>query len=180
MRRAGTTDGLAERLSAMEPAERRSALSDTVRGQVAAVLGFSDGSAIDPQRPFQDLGFDSLTAVEFRNQLGRATGLQLPATLVFDYPTPVALTDHLMGYFGEAGAENEEAGILRIFAELDQIEDSLTILAEDSTVRTRLTARLKELLSGLNGTGESDVADQLESASDDEMFAFIDNELEIS
>ncbi|MEV4019629.1 type I polyketide synthase [Nonomuraea angiospora] len=180
MRRAGATDGLAERLSAMEPAERRSALSDTVRGQVAAVLGFSDGSAIDPQRPFQDLGFDSLTAVEFRNQLGRATGLRLPATLVFDYPTPVALTDHLMGYFGEAGANDEEAGILRIFAELDQIQDSLTTLAEDSTVRARLTARLKELLSGLNGTGESDVADQLESASDDEMFAFIDNELEIS
>ncbi|MEO3807298.1 SDR family NAD(P)-dependent oxidoreductase [Nonomuraea sp. B1E8] len=179
VRRAGTGDGLADRLATLEPDERRSALADIVRGQAATVLGFTDGSAIDPQRPFQDLGFDSLTAVEFRNQLGRATGLRLPATAVFDYPTPVALTEHLMGYFAET--KDEEAGILRFFAELDQIEESLTTLAEDSTVRSRLTTRLKELLSGLNGPGgTSDVVDQIESASDDEMFAFIDNELEIS
>ncbi|MEO3797854.1 SDR family NAD(P)-dependent oxidoreductase [Nonomuraea sp. B10E15] len=179
VRRAGTGDGLADRLATLEPDERRSALADIVRGQAATVLGFSDGSAIDPQRPFQDLGFDSLTAVEFRNQLGKATGLRIPATAVFDYPTPVALTEHLMGYFAET--KDEEAGILRFFAELDQIEESLTTLAEDSTVRSRLTTRLKELLSGLNGPGgTSDVVDQIESASDDEMFAFIDNELEIS
>ncbi|WP_281284619.1 type I polyketide synthase [Nonomuraea diastatica] len=179
VRRVGTGDGLADRLATLEPDERRSALADIVRGQAATVLGFTDGSAIDPQRPFQDLGFDSLTAVEFRNQLGKATGLRLPATAVFDYPTPVALTEHLMGYFAET--KDEEAGILRFFAELDQIEDSLTTLAEDSTVRSRLTTRLKELLSGLNGPGgTSDVVDQIESASDDEMFAFIDNELEIS
>ncbi|MGP3937924.1 SDR family NAD(P)-dependent oxidoreductase [Nonomuraea sp. KM88] len=179
VRRAGTGDGLADRLATLEPDERRSALADIVRGQAATVLGFSDGSAIDLQRPFQDLGFDSLTAVEFRNQLGKATGLRIPATAVFDYPTPVALTEHLMGYFAET--KDEEAGILRFFAELDQIEESLTTLAEDSTVRSRLTTRLKELLSGLNGPGgTSDVVDQIESASDDEMFAFIDNELEIS
>ncbi|MGP3965807.1 SDR family NAD(P)-dependent oxidoreductase, partial [Nonomuraea sp. 3N208] len=178
-RRAAAVDGLADRLAAMEPAERESALSDLVRGQVATVLGFADASAIDPQRRFQDLGFDSLTAVEFRNRLSTVTGLRLPATLVFDYPTSAELIEYLMGHFD--GAEDEEAGILRLFAELDTIETSMARMTEDSTVRDRLVARLKEVLSGLNGSGgEAGIADQIEAASDDEMFAFIDNELEVS
>ncbi|WP_327585127.1 SDR family NAD(P)-dependent oxidoreductase [Nonomuraea sp. NBC_00507] len=179
VRRAGTAEGLAERLAALDPAERESALSDLVRGQVATILGFAGGSAIEPRRQFQDLGFDSLTAVEFRNQLSKSTGLRLPATVIFDYPTPAELTEHLMGHFD--GAQDEEAGILRLFAELDNIENSTAKLAEESTARGRIVARLKEVLAGLNDPAvQNGVADQLEAATDDEMFAFIDNEFEIS
>ncbi|WP_449066618.1 beta-ketoacyl synthase N-terminal-like domain-containing protein, partial [Planomonospora algeriensis] len=93
--RAGGGNGLAERLAAMESAERRSLLSDLVRQEVATVLGHSSKEAVQPDRAFQDLGFDSLTAVEFRNRLSGVTGMRLPATLIFDYPTAQAVADYV-------------------------------------------------------------------------------------
>ncbi|MFJ9581344.1 type I polyketide synthase [Streptomyces sp. NPDC101191] len=86
---------LRERLAGLAPADRLDRISDLVRGQAAALLGYSGPEAIDAQRPFGDMGFDSLAAVEFRNGLGTATGLRLPATLSFDYPTPAGLAAHL-------------------------------------------------------------------------------------
>ncbi|MFC9892560.1 SDR family NAD(P)-dependent oxidoreductase [Nocardia sp. NPDC127579] len=99
-RRAAPVDSGAElrrRLADTPEIERSSVLVEVVRAQAAAVLGHADASAIATDRAFNELGFDSITAIEFRNGLMAATGLRLPATLIFDYPSPQALAGHLMG-----------------------------------------------------------------------------------
>ncbi|MGH3379218.1 MAG: SDR family NAD(P)-dependent oxidoreductase, partial [Actinoallomurus sp.] len=87
--------GLRDRLAGLSPAEQERLLVDTVRTLVAKVLGHLSSDAIDVNRAFRDLGFDSLTAVEARNRLSAATGVHLATTLLFDYPSTVAVARHL-------------------------------------------------------------------------------------
>ncbi|MFI9643206.1 SDR family NAD(P)-dependent oxidoreductase [Micromonospora sp. NPDC051925] len=94
------TSGWAADLAALPTEERERAATALVLSQVAAVLGHASAERIDAGRAFQELGFDSLTAVELRNGLSASTGLRLPATLIFDYPSPRDLARHLLNEIG--------------------------------------------------------------------------------
>ena len=84
------------RLLNLSEQERRRAAVEAVARETATVLGHGSAEAVDGQRTFKELGFDSLTAVELRNRLNKISGLSLPATLIFDHPTPVAVADRLL------------------------------------------------------------------------------------
>ncbi|WP_207709994.1 type I polyketide synthase [Actinomadura macrotermitis] len=92
---AAGAEGFGHRLAGLGKADRDRAALDLVRAQVAAVLGHDGPAAVRPERAFAELGFDSLAAVELRNALTTATGLRLGSTLIFDYPTPKALAEHV-------------------------------------------------------------------------------------
>ncbi|MFG2833288.1 SDR family NAD(P)-dependent oxidoreductase, partial [Streptomyces sp. NPDC048434] len=93
---AAVVGGLAARLAALAPAEREQEVLQIVRSATAVVLGHARPGDVDPQRAFRDMGIDSLTGLELRNRLAAETGLSLPATLIFDHPTPVELARYLV------------------------------------------------------------------------------------
>ncbi|WP_032769966.1 type I polyketide synthase, partial [Streptomyces sp. CNS654] len=172
-------DELRRRLEAMSEPEREAELVRLVRTHAAAVLGHPVDE-VGADRVFRELGFDSLTAVELRNRLTRATGLRLPAGLAFDHPTAAAAATflHTELRFGSEAADASGASLL---AELDKLETAMAGKEPDNLTRTRVTMRLQAFLAkwsdGRAETEQADVSQKLESASDDEIFDFINQEL---
>ncbi|MER6356891.1 SDR family NAD(P)-dependent oxidoreductase [Streptomyces sp. NPDC001634] len=182
---SGTAVPFTEQLRLLPAEERERAALDLVRTHTAAVLGHSDPEAVDADRPFKSLGFDSLTAVEMRNRLGTATGLTLRATLIFSYPTPAVLARYLL----EQCAPPEARPADLLLAELDKLEAVMAGVdtaadgaPDDDGLNDKVTARLRELLTRWTGgaDGTTTAGTGLESATDDEMFDLINKELGIS
>jgi NADP-dependent 3-hydroxy acid dehydrogenase YdfG len=114
---------LVERLAGLPTAGQEQLVLDLVLREAAAILGHTSATGLRPGIAFRDAGFDSLTAVEFRNRLAATTGQQLPATLVFDYPTPHVLASWLLSVILPAAGESmdasaEEAEIRRALASI--------------------------------------------------------------
>ncbi|MCL9758987.1 acyl carrier protein, partial [Frankia sp. AiPa1] len=156
--RADIGADLRARLGELAESGRGELLRELVRTHAADVLGYPDGRSVEVDRGLLELGFDSLTAVDLRNRLGAATGLRLPATLLFDYPTVRELADHLAEELAPASAA--------------PASDPLAGPAD-------LDGRpgLRDLGGRSDRTDLDGTADRIESASDDEIFAFIDEEL---
>ena len=177
LRRAGQRRGsLSDQLAGTTEADRPAAVLELVMTHVAAVLGHSGHAAMDAERPFKDLGFDSLSAVELKNRLTRASGLKLPTTLVFDHPSPAAVAELLCSKVDGAGPAPDP-----IDAELDKIDRMLGVVASDDTERERVARRLRSLLAKLaddtpaSGNGVTD--EMIHAATASDILALIDEEL---
>ncbi|MER5556915.1 type I polyketide synthase, partial [Streptomyces sp. NPDC002793] len=172
---AAAGPGLRERLTGMPEAERNASLLSVVLGAVAAVLGHVTGESVDARRPFGDLGFDSLTAVELRDRLRAETGLDLPSSLVFDHPTPADLVRRLHDELGPV------TGAASLLSELDTLEAEFVATPPDGLTRARVAVRLQSFLSRWADERQSadpdDGTTDLDDVTDEEMLSLIDREL---
>ncbi len=167
------------RLVGLSENEVKNALLELVHSQTALVLGHASSRTVGVGQTFKDLGLDSLAGVELRNALNSATGLQLAATLIFDYPTPDELASHLVGYLTQGNTDTQP-----VEAELAGLERALSSISVDDDERAEIGKRLRSLMSWWVDQGEdSDLDgsdDELESATDDEIFQVLDSELGVS
>jgi acyl transferase domain-containing protein len=167
---------LAEQLQALTPDDQHRQLVELVCAHAATVLGHSGSRDIDVERAFQDIGFESLTGVELRNRLKTATGLALSRTLIFDFPNPSALAEHLRRQL--LHADREESGDEKIWSSLRKIPlrelrrtgllDKLLLLAGESEMPLADPEVSNDVIDSLSADAliamalESDKADDAE------------------
>ncbi|UGT45355.1 SDR family NAD(P)-dependent oxidoreductase [Nocardia yamanashiensis] len=172
---AADSGQLVARLLGRSAEEQQRVLLGVIGVHAAAVLGHTGSDALEPDKPFSAIGFDSLGVMEFRNRLKSAAGVQLPATAMFDHPTPAALADFLRRELVPA-----DAAARALAAEVDALTRSFAAAELTTSERSDLAGKLSALLRKLEDaavvrTDRGDSAGDLESADDDELFDFIDS-----
>ncbi|MFC8394637.1 SDR family oxidoreductase [Streptomyces sp. NPDC057238] len=171
---------LRRRLEGLPHGQRTDAVLEVVRAHTAAVLGYGPEEPLEDRRPFKELGFDSVTGVELRNRLNAETGLRLPATLVFEHPTPTALAGHVLAELGVGAAAEARRPV-----DVDALEAAVTALDASALAPAdtdRLSAVSRALQEILARAGDRQAPPEepheapqaLDDASDDELFQFID------
>ncbi|MCK2241789.1 SDR family NAD(P)-dependent oxidoreductase [Crossiella sp. S99.2] len=169
---------LTAKLGGLSEKEQETLLADLVATECAHLLGYDNHADLDRLRGFVDLGMTSLNGVELRNVLGARTGLRLPAALIFDYANILELARYLRGQLVDSAGEGAA------FTELARLEAAVAGSELDEESRTKLVNGLAQLLWTLQDGRAQPGADQhevgLATASDDEMFALIDEELGLS
>ncbi|MEO6089498.1 MAG: SDR family NAD(P)-dependent oxidoreductase [Umezawaea sp.] len=166
-----------QRFAGLREAEVERLLSDLVRAEAAAVLGHASAGVIGADKAFREQGFDSLTAVEMRDRLRVATGLALPAALVFDHPTPRAVAHYLRSRL----AVHEPSAPGSVLDELSRFESALWSTSADSADHDAIRERLEQLLSRLPHSASTSSArsseEDIKTLPVDELLSMIDEEL---
>ncbi|MGV0638387.1 type I polyketide synthase [Mycobacterium kansasii] len=179
---AASMPDLISRLQSLSPEQRHRELVDVIITNAATVLGHSSAVDIDAHKPFQDLGFDSLTAVELRNRIKAATGMTLSPTLIFDYPTPAALAEHLAQQLDSTVPvlADEQPDRLARFDDVARELDTLVNRTDwTSEEKDQVSERLRAMLAGLATPSAAIVSQDADitTASESELFAILDEEL---
>jgi acyl transferase domain-containing protein/acyl carrier protein len=177
LRRVSAAASLKARLAALDAAEQELLLLRVVRGAIAIATS-AEASSIKPNQPVQELGLDSLMALELRRSLAAQTGLRLPASLLFDYPTPAKLARRL---HRELLASLPNA-LTPVLAELDRLESLLVTVDANGGGQDQLAIRLKAFakkwIAELEPSGVDRATEQtLYQANDEELYRLIDKSL---
>ncbi|MEU6767616.1 SDR family NAD(P)-dependent oxidoreductase [Streptomyces sp. NPDC046853] len=172
---SGPVSPLLKRLAGLGKDERERAVVELVQEEVADILGHDDPREIEADRAFQELGFDSLSAVELRNRLNKASGVRFANTVVFDYPSVGALAGFLDGQLADridelTRATRGDSAPDTVLSHLGELEERIRGVGDDDTLRRQITEQLQRLLE-LTGAG---LDEDLDSASDEELFALVD------
>jgi polyketide synthase 7 len=180
---AASMTSLVARLHGLTPPQRHGHLVDLVCSNAATVLGRQNAADINVGAVFQDIGFDSLTAVELRNRLKTATGLSLSPTLIFDYPTPTALAEHLDTRLAVTTTGADQPNLMARFNDITR--ELQTLLNQPGWTpddKTNLSARIRTILTTLSSDlephdpqGPDD--EDIHAATESQLFAILDEEL---
>jgi NAD(P)-dependent dehydrogenase (short-subunit alcohol dehydrogenase family)/acyl carrier protein len=177
---AASMSGLRARMQGLSTEQRHRELVDLVCTNAAIVLGHSTAD-VNADNAFQDLGFDSLTAVELRNRIKTATGLTLSPTLIFDYPTPAVLAEHLDAQLASTTTDEPQDRMARfndVARELQTLIDQPDWDPDDKRI---LSARIQTLLSTLSAPHldpHPDLYDNdINTATESQLFAILDEEV---
>jgi polyketide synthase 12 len=166
---------LTERIRRAPRGEQERVLRDLVRSHVAVVLGHDGPAAVSPGRAFWELGLDSVTALELRNRLNRATGRKLPVGLIFDYPTVDSMVTFLHGELCGSGLK-----LTQLMSDLDSLDAALAVMPDGDRSRIAVTERLEKIMRRMREAPAATRTLDLDTASHDEVFALIDGELGLS